>query len=280
MVSNSSEVSRHDLEVSLTYYQPPLASMSESGSKGPAPPPPPLPSTEPPPAGAAVSNVGGVDVDDAALEGAVAELSVDAAPELAAVGAPAKHLRGVAKGGAKQRALSGASKMPGLPASMGGASAAEGRSTEGNVALQTEEGLTEAEEGLAVFRGTADVEDGDVVAIYQVEKGMYWTCEEQTIGGGFAIKLRPRGRQLCEGNKFSVVIAPDDTDHLGNEKGVRFALRSHYNNKLVAPNFRGRCVVAPTAHPAPPPPKHPTNTRALTHNIDFAHSPAPPQLPR
>ena len=161
--------------------------------------------------------------------------------------APAPHLLGVAKGGAKDRVLGGgASKMPGLPASMGGAECSlDGAAVrEGNTALQTEDGLREAEEGLAVFRGTAEVADGDVVAIYQVERGMYWTCEEQTIGGGYAIKLRPRGRQLSEGNKFSVVIAPDDTDHLGNEKGVRFALRSHYNNKLVAPNFRGRCVAA------------------------------------
>jgi hypothetical protein len=87
--------------------------------------------------------------------------------------------------------------------------------------------------------------DGDVIALYDPARALYWTCEDATLGGGCAIKLKARGRQLSEGNKFEVIVAPVSEAELaragaGKRPRPSFALRALYNDKLVHPNFRGR----------------------------------------
>jgi hypothetical protein len=74
---------------------------------------------------------------------------------------------------------------------------------------------------------------------------MYWIAEHSSIGGGCAIKLRTQDvkrRGYCRGNKFEVVVAPPVPAGHGGITRPRFALKSLLNGKLVAPNFRGRCV--------------------------------------
>ena len=142
------------------------------------------------------------------------------APQLPA---PPAHVR-FAKGAGRDRIL-----------------AKKDKTSRGRRLLQRAISIGEEDAGAARVRrgqemaghGNAALQDGDIVAFYSTERLMYWTCEDSTITSGCAIKLKPRGRQLGEGNKFEVVM------HDAPSSGA-FALKSLYNNKLIAPNFRGR----------------------------------------
>ena len=83
-----------------------------------------------------------------------------------------------------------------------------------------------------------DILDGDVVALYDMTRQLYWTCEEESTGiGGCAIKLKRHGRTLTEGAQF--------TAHKVRLKSKQpaFALQSNYNGLWIAPNWRGRMHV-------------------------------------
>ena len=122
------------------------------------------------------------------------------------------------------------------------------KTSRGRRLLQRAISLGEEDAGAAMLRqgqemagyGNAELQDGDIVAFFQPDRKMYWTCEDSTIGGSCAIKLKRRGRKLGEGNKFRVVMLD------GTPSNERFALKSLYNDKLIAPNIRGRlhCDVA------------------------------------
>ena len=149
-----------------------------------------------------------------------------------------KHLHGMQKGGAKKRVAKGKKK-----------------NTTGKALLQQplRAGDVDTPAARSEERDPSDrlgyrnptISDGDIIALYDNARALYWTCEDQTIGGGCAIKLKARGRQLSEGNKFEVVLAPVPAAEMakvveGKKPRPRFALKALYNGKLVHPNFRGR----------------------------------------
>ena len=101
------------------------------------------------------------------------------------------------------------------------------------------------------------VADGDIIALYDIKRGLYWECRP-TIGRDSAVKLLAReGHELHKGHQFRVVMAPtlalDKADECaaatghffstGKEARHRFALESLLNEKIIAPNFRRRIHV-------------------------------------
>ena len=84
--------------------------------------------------------------------------------------------------------------------------------------------------------------DNDIICLFQPLRGVYWKCEEVTLGSGSAIKIRACSVELGlrQGHKFEVIMAPPHEPVDGAEQRPRFALKSVANGRLLSPNFRGR----------------------------------------
>ena len=186
---------------------------------------------------------------EAALEDAVGNAAEDAARDVAweeggnasegAADERHKHLHGMQKGAAKKRVAKGKKKK-----SPGEAMLQQSLSAAGEADTPAAR-AAERDPRDRFGNRNPEINDGDVIALYDSRRALYWTCEDNTLGGGCAIKLKARGRELSEGNKFKVVLAPIPAAEMaavaeGMKPRARFALKALYNGKLVHPNFRGR----------------------------------------